>query len=230
MKSANHQPQFLPYLGFFHKAAHADVVVLMDDVLFMDRHFQHRNNIKHQGGTLLLTVPVVKNRGQLIKDVQLAPVPWRRKMWASLKSSYGHAPHWKEFAPSLEAILAEGTQTDLVSLDVDLRRWAFGILSIDRSMHLASELSLPATRGPSEAHCAMCKAVGADTYLSGPGGRDYMDMVVFEREGIAVEFQQYAAKEYPQLYPQHGFIANLAVIDAIFNVGRDARALIGLPL
>jgi hypothetical protein len=76
----------------------------------------------------------------------------------------------------------------------------------------------------------VCKLVGADTYLSGAGGKLYMDLARFEAEGLEVIFQQYTAREYPQLYPQHGFIPDLAVVDAIFNLGSDARALISAPI
>jgi hypothetical protein len=222
----NHQPQFLPYLGFFHKVACSDVVVLLDDVQFMDRHFQHRNNIKMQAGTQLLTVPVVKQRGQLIRDVVLASVVWRRQMWAAIQAAYGKAPHFRALAPELRAILLEGTQTRLVSLDVDLLQWAMTQLGCLRPMRLSSELGLPPSAGPNEHHIAICRAVGADTYLSGPGGREYMDLDKFAAAGIAVQWQSYAGRDYAQLFPQHGFIPNLAVIDALFNLGPEARALI----
>jgi len=223
----NHQPQFLPYLGFFHKVAHSDVLVLLDDVQFMDRHFQHRNTIKHQTGTQLLTVPVVKDRGQLIKDVQIAPVHnWRRKLWSSLQTSYGAAPFFKELSPGLRAIILEGNHTHLVALDLELLRWAMTVLGIDIPMRLSSELELPVSAGPNEHHIAICRAVGADTYLSGPGGKEYMDLAVYERAGIAVQFQDYRSSTYPQQFMQHGFIPNLAVVDALFNVGPEARELI----
>ena len=223
----NHQPQFLPYLGFFHKVANADVLVLLDDVQFMDRHFQQRNVIKMQTGSLLLTVPVAKQRFQLIQHVQIAPVHnWRRKMWSTIQTSYGAAPHFKALAPELRAIILEGAHTHLLALDIDLMQWAFRVLGITVPIRLSSELGLPKTNGPNEHHIAICRAVGADTYLSGPGGREYMDLALFEQAKIAVQFQSYTMKPYPQQFPQHGFIPNLAVVDALFNVGADARELI----
>jgi hypothetical protein len=222
----NHQPQFLPYLGFFHKVAQSDVCVLLDDVQFMDRHFQHRNSIKMQTGTQMLTVPVEKHRGQLIKDVRLAPIPWRRKMWAAIHTNYSPAPFYKELSKGLEAILLEGTHETLVQLDMDLLQWAFDILEIRAPMKLSSQLGLSPGEGPNQHHIAICKALGADTYLSGPGGKEYMDLAMFEQAGVKVAWQAYTMREYPQLFPKFGFLPNLAVIDAIFNVGRDTRALI----
>ncbi|MCW5800885.1 MAG: WbqC family protein [Deltaproteobacteria bacterium] len=226
MIAANHQPQFLPYLGFFHKVAHSDVLVLLDDVLFMDRHFQHRNLIKMQTGTQMLTVPVVKHRGQLIRDVALAPIPWRRKVWAAIETNYRPAPYFAALAPGLRAILRDGTHERLVDLDVDLLRWAFEALQITTAIRIASELGLPPSEGPNAHHIAICRAVGAETYLSGPGGKEYMDVTEFERAGIAIRWQDYRGREYAQLFPRHGFIPNLAVVDALFNLGPEARSLL----
>lgn len=226
MIAANHQPQFLPYLGFFHKIAHCDVLVQLDDVQFMDRHFQHRNVIKMQTGTQMLTIPVEKKRGQLIRDVLLAPINWRRKMWAAIQTSYSGASFFDEFSTGLRSIILDGTQDRLVDIDLELLQWANSILGITVRIESSSKLGLPATQGPNEHHIAICKAVGADTYLSGPGGREYMDLTMFDAAGIAVQWQDYRAREYPQRYPKLGFLPNLAVVDAIFNLGPSARELI----
>src|SRR3989338_6913974 len=64
---AAHQPNFLPYLGFFDKMMSSDIFVIRDEVQFVERDFHHRNRIKIEGtdGTgaprsKWLTVPVYK--------------------------------------------------------------------------------------------------------------------------------------------------------------------------
>jgi hypothetical protein len=59
--------------------------------------------------------------------------------------------------------------------------------------------------------------VGGDVYLAGSGGKDYMDLEVYEKAGISVEFQEFSHPEYPQLFGE--FLPNLSVIDLIFNTG-----------
>lgn len=226
MKVANHQPQYLPYLGFFHKFAHADLLVVMDDVQFMQRGFQHRNVIKMQTGKQWLTVPVLQKHDQLISEVTIDTTQhsWRRKHWGALQSNYSPAPFFKELAPELKAIYLEGTQTTLVELDLDLMRWAAKHLGITTPIKLSSEIK--PTGEKSERHINICKLVGADTYYSGPGGKLYMEMPLFEAANVAVEFQEYQGREYPQLFPQHGFIPDVAIVDALFNLGPAARELI----
>ncbi|MBI1945863.1 MAG: WbqC family protein [Deltaproteobacteria bacterium] len=221
-----HQPQFLPYLGFFHKVAHSDLYVVLDDVQFLERGHQHRNEIKMQTGKQWLTVPVVQDRGQLIKDVRIDEgTNWRRKHWAALESNYRPAPFWRELSPGLKAVLVEGGHTKLAALDVDLLRWAFGALGIKTPIRWSSELGV---QGEQTARLvSVCRAVGASVYLSGQGGRQYMELGQFEAAGVEVRFQEFAAPSYPQQFAQLGFIPSLAVVDALFNCGGEGvRAVI----
>ncbi|MCC7073422.1 MAG: WbqC family protein [Deltaproteobacteria bacterium] len=220
-----HQPQFLPYLGFFHKVAHSDLLVHLDDVQFLERGHQHRNEIKMQTGKQWLTVPVVQQRGQTIDQVVIdTGTNWRRKQWAALESNYRPAPFFKELAPGLKQILLEGTQTRLLDLDLDLLHWAFEVLELRMPTRRSSELQVSGTQ--TERLVSICQAVGATVYLSGQGGRLYMELALFEAAGIEVRFQEFHAPSYPQLFMQHGFIANLSVVDALFGCGRGARELI----
>lgn len=215
------QPQYFPYLGFFAKVAQCDLHIHLDDVEFLERGFQHRNVIKMQTGKQWLTVPVVQDRGQIIHDVAIDNTQrWQRKHWAALESNYRPAPFFKELAPSLKAILVDRSYEKLATLDVALLDWAFGILGLTAKHRLSSELKPQGTS--TERLVSICKAVGATTYLSGSGGRAYMDLSLFEAAGIRVAFQQYTPVEYAQLFPAHGFLSHLAVVDALFNAGAEA--------
>jgi hypothetical protein len=222
---AIHQPQFLPYLGFFHKIAEADVFVVLDDVQFLERGHQHRNEIKMQTGKQWITVPVVQKRGQNIDEVVIdTGSNWRRKHWAALESNYRPAPFFASLGAELQSILVEGKQTRLLDLDMDLLRFAMKTLSIDIPIKLSSELKVAGVR--TERLVNLCKAVGGDVYLSGAGGREYMELELFKNAGVEVRFQEFKHPEYPQQFMKHGFIPNLSVVDALFNVGPAARALL----
>jgi hypothetical protein len=66
--------------------------------------------------------------------------------------------------------------------------------------------------------------LGAKEYLSGIGGKNYLEPELFERNGIKLKYQNYKPKEYKQLYGE--FIPNLSVIDLLFNMGDEAQEYI----
>ena len=62
---AIHQPNFLPWLGFFAKLARADVFVLLDDAQFQKKRGTGSNRVKLlvAGRAAWVTVPIVGYHG-----------------------------------------------------------------------------------------------------------------------------------------------------------------------
>ena len=221
--AAIHQPQYLPYLGFFHKLAHADVFIALDNVQFQKNGLQNRNKIKTPQGWQWLTVPVSHTHDTKINEVTLSDGKWARKHWGSLKASYGRAPHFARVAEALHPMF-EATWTHLAPLNNKLAAVACDLLGIKAPHILASTLQ---AEGESSALLiSLCKAVGADAYLSGPGGRGYMDEEMFERANIKLLWQDFTPPTYPQLFPEAGFVSNLSIVDALFHCGDEARAIV----
>src|SRR5262249_43531717 len=63
----------------------------------------------------------------------------------------------------------------------------------------------------------ICKHLGADTYLSGSFGREYLDTGEFCREGGAVLFHEYQYRPYRQCHG--GFLPFLRYLDTLVNAG-----------
>ena len=92
MKVAIHQPQYLPWLGFFDKMDQADVFVLLDDVQYKKNEWQNRNKIRTSETWQWLTVPIIGKFGQMIKDVKINDLePWRAKHIKAIEYNYSHA-------------------------------------------------------------------------------------------------------------------------------------------
>ncbi len=66
-----HQPQYLPWLGYFDKIKRADIFVLLDNVQFKKNEWQNRNRIKAANGLQWLTVPVMYKYPQLMIEVEI---------------------------------------------------------------------------------------------------------------------------------------------------------------
>jgi hypothetical protein len=71
----------------------------------------------------------------------------------------------------------------------------------------------------------ICRHFGASRYLSGNAAKDYLDVALFERHGIAVEWQDYEHPVYPQLHGE--FVPYMSALDLILNCGERSAEIVG---
>ena len=225
-----HQPNYLPYAGFFHKIATADRFMLVDNVQFVKRGtfgWMHRNRIRTGSprGWDWLSVPVLtKGRyTQKVSEAVIDPaVTWARKHWRSIEWNYRRARFFKEYADEFRA-LYERPWSGLCELSGAFIGLLLRLLGIHRTVELTSTMGVA---GESTGLVlAMCRAAGADAYLSGVHGRDYLDAAEFERQGVRLLFQEYTGPVYPQCWPGP-FVPDLSVIDLLFNCGPESRRVL----
>jgi hypothetical protein len=93
---------------------------------------------------------------------------------------------------------------------------------IEPQIHSASELESVGTKSALLAN--LCVEAGAQTYISGPFGREYIDRSVFERAGIELLFHDYAHPVYEQTYP--GFEPYMSAVDLLMNAGPNGRDIL----
>ncbi len=208
---------YLPWLGLFHKIALCDTYVFLDSVKYLKQDWNNRNKIKGAAGAMWLTVPVATGGTDniLLPDVRISNEHnWRTKHWRSIRSCYGRAPYFDQYAPFLEDVYRCKWES-LNELDLHMLRWSLEVLGIRVQFLRASELDLEGTK--SDLVLDMCRKLGAKTYIFGALGRDYAQVTDFERAGVDVIFQDYRHPQYPQL---HGdFIPYLSIVDLLFNCG-----------
>ncbi len=220
MLVACHQPNYIPWSGYFHKLKLADVLVLLDSVQFpRGRSWVNRNRIKTPRGQLWLTVPV-KRKGvglQKIQDVEIDNTHrWGKKHLLSLAHFYKKAPYFSDyidfFADIYEKKWSKLSDLNLMLIK-EIKKW----FEIDTKIVCSSEL-----RVGNKSACSLlieiCKSLGADTYLSGAGGRKYIDDEKFRVQGINVKYFSFEPYAYPQFWGE--FISNLSIADLLFNCGK----------
>ncbi|MNL71441.1 WbqC-like protein family protein [compost metagenome] len=66
--------------------------------------------------------------------------------------------------------------------------------------------------------------MGGTHYLSGPAAESYLDISVFAKAEIAVEYKSYDYEPYPQL--GGSFEGAVSILDLLMNTGKDARRFI----
>lgn len=224
---AIHQPNFLPWLGFFHKLKMSDVFVLFDDVqLPRGRSFCNRVAIRIGDESRWLTVPVLgKSKLPEIREVLIDEgQPWRRKHLQTLRAAYQKAPFFMPVFEALEDIYRSETPY-LIDLNVSLIQLAINFMGIKTKLVKSSDLNIDYQNGGDHL-LAIVKAIGANTYLTGEGqgSRRYVIEENFEKAGISVLYQNFKHPIYPQRGP--GFIPNLSIIDLLFNEGLFAREVL----
>jgi hypothetical protein len=218
-----HQPQYLPWLGYFDKIDRADVFVLLDTVQFKKNEWQNRNRIKTAQGMQWITVPVLYRFPQLIQDVEINNREnWQHKQRQTILSNYRKAPCWSMLEPFFEEIFS--TDWDMIAkLNIHVVKRLAAILGIETPLFVVSDMGI-FPEDPDERLIAITRHFGADAYLAGSGGHGYMDLEKYRESGVDVIFQEYRHPVYAQLYGD--FEPFMSVIDLIFNHGRESLNII----
>ena len=213
-----HQPEHMPWLGFFDKMRQADVFVLLDNTQFAKDDFQNRNRIKTRTGATWLTIPLYKKgrSHQLILDAEICnDRAWGRRCWELIYQSYKQAPHFEEHRAFFEDLYTR-EWTRLIDLNTAIIRYLAAALGLDCRITTASELGIE-ERGGDRVNLSICRAQGAQVYLSGAHGRDYLDESLFSEQGIEVRYQHFKHPNYPQQWGE--FVSQLSTVDLLFNCG-----------
>lgn len=184
-----HQPNFLPWGGYFDKIANSDIHIIMDDVQFSKGGYTNRAKF-FQGingkEPFVQTVPVKQEMGQLIKDVRLHNFDhFRAKFIRTMKMHY----------PNAYEVIKDVVDRDywyLYDFNVCITETILDALGC--KTEIIRGTTLQAQGNKSEKVLNLVKKVGGTVYVTGTGGKKYLDIDSFEREGIKVEFVRYQDK------------------------------------
>ena len=226
---AAHQPIFMPWPGFFHKALHSDCLVLLDDVQFpRGRSWLNRNRLKNEDGELWLTVPVLKKgRGlQVIRRVEIQnDKGWRKKHLGSIRQNYVHAPYFADYFQTIESIYRNGHSL-LAEQNIDLITFFLDALSLKTRLLRQSELGVFGTG--THLLIKICEHVGADRLLTFPMVEKHLDLDAMGKHGIELVRANFRPPVYPQLWGD--FIYNLSTLDLLLNCGPKSRDIVAGPI
>ena len=221
---AIHQPNFFPRLSTLAKLYTADIWVVLDDVQFTRRDYQHRCRLAAPGDAARqqwLTIPVhlPDGRATTISDVRIAG-PCERRVTRLLQQYYGRSPHW----PAFQAVLGEvkaalGRNDRLADVSETSTRAMLNLLNWPGVIHRSSEL--PARSGRSERLADLTCAAGARTYLCGTGGARYFDPWPFAVHGLVTEL--FTTPQLGDRRIWHGH-RRVSALRALFTVGPSALA------
>ena len=200
MKVASiHQPHYLIWLGLLDKIAKSDVFVVLDDVQYNKRSFQHRTLYATDGGAKYLSLPVnskgVQSGSLPIKDITLANPQMLSTHFKTLVGRYGSRPGWPLVEGELAKIYAHKWEY-LLDVNLELLQLTLDVFSLSPRIVLSSSLDTVEAKGA--LMYELTNMAGCDCYLSGNGAKEYMELVPEEKRLCDVEFQEFSHPVYPQ--------------------------------
>jgi len=218
-----HQPNYLPWLGFFHKMALCDVFVLLDDVQFpRNKSYCSRVKIKTSNGPYWLSIPVKEKRAKKkINEIEIVTEEdWRNIHWRTLKFSYKNAPYFSKYAEFFENVYNKEWRK-LIDVNVTFIKLIKNILGIKTKLIFSSEISDPELKGANKIFNIL-DALNAEIYISGKGegAQRYINLEEFKEKQIKLIYQNFKHPIYKQLFGT--FKEGLSIIDFIFNCGHES--------
>lgn len=217
-----HQPEHMPWLGYFNKMAKAEQYVVLDNVPFRKNYVQNRNRIFGSNGVQWLGVPVI-TRGHIegaIKTTEIAnnsQPKWKEKYLRTIEQSYKKYPYFETVYADIKDIFEKDHR--YIS-DLNVQIFSTFAKRMGMSPHFVYSSDLEVEGNKSDLILNICKAMQADTYIAGPSGRKYLDFASFEEAGIEVVFNDYNHPTYKQLKTSQ-FVSHLSAVDLFMNCGYE---------
>ena len=215
---AIHQPEYLPWLGFFKKMMNSEIFVFLDDAQFTKKGWQNRNQIRTKDGMTLLSIPVHAHSYPKINEITIDNNKnWSKRHKKSILFNYAKAPYFEEFKDFIESVFEKKFEY-LVDLNAEIIKRVMNELKIKSKIIFSSDLKI--SKKGSDMVLDICKAVGADYYITGTvWAQSHLRIDEFKKSNIHVEFQKFQHPTYKQFHGE--FMPGMSIIDLLFNEGKD---------
>ena len=165
-----HQPNFFPWYPFFNKIKQSDIFVILTNCQFEKNNYQNRFNYREKWHTMSV------NKGiEPIKD----------------KKYLNHQADWNKIKINLKdkinilSLFDDCISDNLAETNKKIIIKCCDLLNVKTKI----VFDYPTDLKSNERLIDLCKFYGADTYLAGSGGKNYMELEKFEKEKIKVIFQ-----------------------------------------
>lgn len=221
-----HQPNFMPWAGYFYKMVYSDYFIILDEVQFTKGGYTNRVKIRQGDKTTWLTVPVsVPGLHASIKDVNISTATFARKHINTLRQTYARTPY---LTPVLK-IVSDAYDADyerLLDLNIHLLNSIVEYTGIECQFVMQSDLI---TEGHSnEMLASLASQLSATVYVAGQGARAYTEghEYLYHNRGLDVAYHDFSMPEYEQV--QGKFVGGCSMIDALFNLGPNAGQILEL--
>lgn len=211
-----HQPDFIPYLGFFERILFCDLFVTLDHVQLLKRGWHNRDQIKGPNGAHWLTIPI--NRTDSAPPINQAIIEysqkWPEKHLKTITQFYKKAPFFDLVFPDISTLYNQ-KHSLLIDFNMALLTFFLKFFSISTEIIFSSQLNIQTHK--SQLIFDIVKQQKGTHYLTGTGSKDYLEETLFTDAGITVYWKEFHSFVYPQLHGE--FIPYLSCLDFAMNCG-----------
>lgn len=213
-----HQPDYIPWLGFFYKMSLSDVFIYLDDAQYSNEAAHNFNVIKTANGEFRLKFPVSYKFGDKILDVKSRDeLKWKEKHLKTIEMNYKKAPFFNKIFPEFSRVMLESYRS-VAEFNIALNNFfAKGFEILPQKILRSSEMGVDGVR--EQRVIDLTLACGGTEYLSGNGARVYQTEENFAKQGLKLTYIDYKPISYRQCWKD--FVPCMSVIDYVFNCGWD---------
>jgi hypothetical protein len=202
-----HQPDFLPWKGFFKKLKKSQLFVVLDDVKFNRRGWTNRDKILINSKPTWITIPV-QNKGnynEIIKNIKIDyKNNWTSKLFKILEHNYRKAPCFDSHYEFIKKIISDEHEY-LIDLNMKLIKYVMNYFNIKNDTIFSSNLFIKEKKGFKILE--ILKQTNATNYITGIGSKDYLDENLLSQNNIKTEY----------LKNNNNLDDNLSILHYLFN-------------
>lgn len=225
MKVAVMQPYFLPYVGYWQLIGAADVFIVYDNIKYTKKGWINRNRYLLNGKEAVFSLPLRKDSDFLdVKNRFLAPSFSRDELLNRFREAYRKSPGFATVMPVLEEIVGFPDDNLFAYIWHSISK-VCAYLGIPTRLLVSSTLSIDHSLKGAKRVQAICRCLGAETYINPIGGVSLYDRQDFAEHGIELTFLKSNEVSYSQ--GGHEFIPWLSVADVLmFASKEEARRIV----
>lgn len=219
-----HQPNYLPWIGYFYKIYMSDIFVILDDVQYVKRSVADRNKIKTPQGELYIKIPVESDTSNSkYNEVKVIDeMDWRNKHLKTIYRNYRKAKYFDDIFEDFCNLYKCDTNI-LSDFNSNIIEYVVKKIGIDTPIIYSSMLNIN-NKTSTDRLVEIIKKCGGNAYFSGSGGAKYQNEIEFEKNKINLIYTDFKPPIYDQLWGD--FIPNLSIIDLLFNYGEESIKII----
>ncbi len=220
-----HQPDFMPWMGYFSKLIYADKFIVLDNINYSARHYLDRTQIINtQGNLMWIKLPIGEPIKKKVNEIYFSDTKVVEKIIQNLHSSYSKARFFKDNITYIENILIGSFENSnlLSEINISIVIKIMEILNLKipqiiRSSHFQT------INSATDRIIMLCKENQCKKIIAGSIiGIEIHNVEKLQNNGIHFLLQDFF-NNHPIYYQtrrtQLGFAKGLSIIDCIFNEG-----------